>query len=144
MIYKADFSYRPSMEECEKASYAYIISTVVVLVALPLPIVALLATFFYYYANRNSTAFVKWHAIQSLLSQVVLFIFNSIAFWWLVSKLFFDKTLPEIFFYYLGFVVILNILEFSFSVFTAIQVRKAQHVQWHFFEGLLKAWVFKQ
>ena len=144
MIYKADFSYRPSMEECEKASYAYIISTVVVFIALPIPIVALLATFFYYIAHRGSTAYVRWHAIQSLFSQVVLFVFNSIAFWWLVSKVFFDKTLPYVFFYYLGFVVILNILEFSFSVYSAIQVRKAQHVQWHFFDGLLKTWVLKE
>ncbi|QTY26731.1 hypothetical protein [Flavobacterium sp. CS20] len=38
MIHKAEFSYRPSLEECEKASYAYVVSTVVIAVALPIPI----------------------------------------------------------------------------------------------------------
>ncbi|RRO24366.1 hypothetical protein [Flavobacteriaceae bacterium 14752] len=139
MVHKANFSYRPSFEECEKASYAYVISTVVVFVALPIPIAALLSTFFYYVANRNSRAFVRWHAIQSLLSQVVLFVFNSTALWWFVSKYFFEKPIPNLFFYYLGVVVILNILEFSFSVYSAIQVRKGQHVEWPIFESLIKS-----
>ncbi len=139
MVHKASFSYRPSFEECEKASYAYVISTVVVFVALPIPIAALLATFFYYVANRRATTFVRWHAIQSLLSQVVLFVFNSTALWWFLSRYFFEKPIPNLFFYYLGVVVILNILEFSFSVYSAVLVRKGQHVTWPLFESIIKS-----
>ncbi len=139
MVHKASFPYNPSIEECEKASYGYVISTLVVIVALPIPIAALLSTFFYYVANRNSTAFVRWHVIQSLLSQVFLFVFNSIGLWWFISKYFFEKPIPTIFFFYLGFVLILNILEFSFSVYSAILVRKGQHVTWPIFENIIKS-----
>lgn len=144
MIHKAEFSYRPSLEECEKASYAYVVSTVVIAVALPIPIAALLATLFYYVANRRSTAFVRWHAIQSLLSQLILFVFNSTALWWLISKYFFEKPIPNVFFYYLGLVVVLNILEFSFSIYSAILVRKGQHILWPIFESIIKSRVKPQ
>ena len=139
MVHKADFSYRPSIDESEKASYAYVISTIVIAVALPIPIAALLATFFYYVANRRSTAFLHWHALQSLLSQLVLFVFNTTALWWFLSKYFFEKPIPNAFFYYLGLVVIFNILEFLFSIYSAVLVRKGQHVTWPIFESLIKS-----
>jgi hypothetical protein len=141
MIYKSDFIYQPKLEESEKASYSYIISTLVVIIALPLPIAGLLSTLFYYIANRKDTVFVRWHCLQSLYSQILVFIFNTTCLWWFLSKFIFDEPLPNMFYYYLTFVIILNILEFSFSIYSAIQVRKGQHVQWHIIDKLLYSYL---
>jgi uncharacterized membrane protein len=85
MIQETKFSYNPTEHEREKASNSYLMSLVAVIAGLPLPIINLLATFFFYLANRKSTYFVRWHCIQALLSQMVLLFANSYSFWWTVS-----------------------------------------------------------
>ena len=82
------FTYHPTETEAEKASNSYLMSLIAIMVGFPLPIINLMATLFFYIANRKSTYFVRWHCIQALLSQLSLFVINSIGFWWTISVLF--------------------------------------------------------
>ena len=81
------FTYHPTESEAEKASNSYLMSLIAIMVGFPLPIINLMATLFFYIANRKSTYFVRWHCIQALLSQLSLFVINTIGFWWTVSVL---------------------------------------------------------
>lgn len=133
MIQKTTFSYNPTEHEREKASNSYLMSLVAVIAGLPLPIINLLATFFFYLANRKSTYFVRWHCIQALLSQMVLLFANSYSFWWTVSILFTDEKATNNYFAYLFTVIVFNILEIISTIYCAVQTRKGKHIQVFFF-----------
>ncbi len=130
------FAYQPTEHENEKASNSYLMSLVAVIVGLPLPIINLLATFFFYLANRKSTYFVRWHCTQALLSQMVLLFANSYSFWWTVSILFTDEKATNHYFAYLFTVIVFNVLEIISTIYCAMQTRKGKHVEVFFFGNL--------
>jgi uncharacterized Tic20 family protein len=130
------FAYQPTEHENEKASNSYLMSLVAVIAGLPLPIINLLATFFFYLANRKSTYFVRWHCTQALLSQMVLLFANSYSFWWTVSILFTDEKATNHYFAYLFTVIVFNVLEIISTIYCAMQTRKGKHVEVYFFGNL--------
>ena len=129
-------TYKPSEEEAEKASNGYLMSLVVIIVGLPLPLINLLATFIFFLMNRKVSVFVKWHCTQALLSQLVLFIFNSVSFWWTISIFLGDRFLSSYYFAYLSIVIVVNIIEMISTIYAAIQTRKGKHVELFFFGPL--------
>jgi uncharacterized membrane protein len=133
MTQETTFAYRPTEHEREKASNSYLMSLVAVIAGLPLPIINLLATLFFYIGNRKSTYFVRWHCIQALLSQLVLLFANSYSFWWTVSILFTDEKATNNYFAYLFTVIVFNVLEIISTIYCAVQTRKGKHVQVFFF-----------
>jgi uncharacterized Tic20 family protein len=133
MKQKNTFAYVTTEHENEKASNSYLMSLVAVIAGLPLPIINLLATFFFYLANRKSTFFVRWHCTQALLSQAVLLFANSYSFWWTVSIIFTDEKVSNHYFAYLFTVIVFNILEIISTIYCAIQTRKGKHVKVFFF-----------
>jgi uncharacterized membrane protein len=133
MTQESTFSYNPTEHEREKASNSYLMSLVAVIAGLPLPIINLLATLFFYIGNRKSTYFVRWHCIQALLSQMVLLFANSYSFWWTVSILFTDEKATNNYFAYLFTVIVFNVLEIISTIYCAVQTRKGKHVQVFFF-----------
>jgi hypothetical protein len=130
------FAYQPTEHENEKASNSYLMSLVAVIAGLPLPIINLLATFFFYLANRKSTYFVRWHCTQALLSQMVLLFANSYSFWWTVSIIFTDEKATNNYFAYLFTVIVFNVLEIISTIYCAMQTRKGKHVEVFFFGNL--------
>jgi uncharacterized membrane protein len=109
-------------------------SLLVVMVGLPLPIINLLATLFFFIANRKSTYFVRWHCTQALLSQFSLFCLNSVAFWWTVTILLHrGEGITNAYVAYLVLAVIFNLLEFIMTIRAAIRTRKGIHVSWWFY-----------
>ena len=133
MTQETTFSYNPTEHEREKASNSYLMSLVAVIAGLPLPIINLLSTLFFYIGNRKSTYFVRWHCIQALLSQLVLLFANSYSFWWTVSILFTDEKATNNYFAYLFTVIVFNVLEIISTIYCAVQTRKGKHVQVFFF-----------
>lgn len=110
--------------EKEKASNAYVMSILAITVGLPLPIFNLAATVIFYFANKKSTYFVKWHCTQALITQLLLFFFNSFGFWWAV-RIFLDiLPLSQDFLIYISIVIFVNILEIIASIYAAIYVKK--------------------
>lgn len=136
MFVHKPFGYQPQEHESEKASNSYLMSLIAVIAGLPLPIINLLATFFFYLGNRKGTYFVRWHCTQALLSQFSLLFVNSAGFWWTVSILFTDEQLSSRYIAYIITVFIFNLADFIATIYAAIQTRKGQHVSWWFFGDL--------
>jgi len=130
------FPYKPGEHEAEKASNSYLMSLVAVVAGLPFPIVNLAASVIFYLGNKKGTYFVRWHATQSMLSQLGLVFFNSISFWWTISIVFGDENVSNRYFAYLFTVIILNLFEFISTIYAAIETRKGKHVDFWFFGGL--------
>ena len=130
------FDYVPRDDEAEKASNSYLMSVIAIMVGLPLPIVNLVATIFFYIANRKSTWFVRWHCTQALLSQVTLLPLNSFGFWWTISIIFTDESISSNYIAYIIAALFFNITEFIVTIYTAIKTRKGIHVEWWFYGNL--------
>ena len=122
--------------EREKASNGYLMSLLAVMVGLPFPIVNLLASLIFYFSNRKSTLFVRWHCTQTLLSQLTLLVVNAIGFSWTMSILFGDNTLSNKYIGYIITIILFNLIEFIFTISAAIKVRKGIHVEWWFWGAL--------
>ena len=136
MIQNSKFTYTPGEHEAEKASSSYLMSLIALVAGLPLPIINLMATFFFYVANRKGTYFVRWHCTQALLSQLSVLFMNSVAFWWTISIIFRDESVTNNYLSYLISVIIFNVFEFIATIYTAIQTRKGIHVEWWFYANL--------
>lgn len=135
----ATFAYKPSEHESERASNSYLMSLVAVVAGLPFPIVNMLASLFFYVANRNGTYFVRWHCLQAFYSQLALLPVNSISFWWTFSILFQEEKPTNQYFAYLFTVIIFNLTEFVSTMYAAIKVRKGEHVEFFFFGPMTNA-----
>ncbi len=127
---------RISEEEAEKASYAYLMSTVVLLVGLPLPIINMIATIMFYLGNRKKTYFVRFHCIQSMLSQIFIILMNSIGISWTLSIIFGNNIITNLYIAYIITIIGFNLLEFAASIYAAVQTRKKQNVLFWFFGPL--------
>jgi uncharacterized Tic20 family protein len=136
MIQQSNFTYTPGEHEAEKASSSYLMSLIAIVAGLPLPIVNLLATLFFFIANRKGTYFVRWHCTQALLSQLSVLFINSAAFWWTISIIFRNEMVTNNYIAYMITAVVFNLFEFIATIYTAIQTRKGIHVEWWFYSNL--------
>lgn len=128
--------YLPADHETESASYSYLMSIIAIVMGLPLPIINLLATIIFYFLNRKSTYFVRWHCTQALVSQLFTFLVNSYGFWWTVSIIFTDEIITNEYIGYIIVQIIFNIIEFILTIYSAIKVRKGKHVHMLFFGSI--------
>ncbi|MCV9927663.1 hypothetical protein OIU83_08380 [Flavobacterium sp. LS1R49] len=130
------FNYKPYDSELERASNSYLMSLVAVLGGLPLPIMNLLASVFFYLGNRKSTAFVKWHCTQALLAQLGMFFFNTVGFWWTISIVFKDGQFTNTYIAYMITIISFNLVEFIFTLYLASETRKGNHIEIYFFADI--------
>ena len=126
------FGYKPTDSELERASNSYLMSLVALLGGLPLPIMNLLASVFFYLGNRKSTSFVKWHCTQALFAQLGMFFFNTVGFWWTISILFREEKVTNYYIAYMITIVVFNLIEFLSTLYLAIQTRKGKHIEMYF------------
>lgn len=124
-------NYIPTERECEKSSFAYLMSLFIFFFGVPLPIINLLVVVFFYLMNKNETYFIRWHCMQCMLSQVPVFFINTILFWWTVSILFFDAAFSYGYFIYLMLAALFNIIEMIIVIYAAIDVRKGNDIRWY-------------
>jgi hypothetical protein len=136
MMNVTKFEYEPGEHEAEKASNSYLMSLIALMAGLPLPIINLLATLFFYIGNRKGTYFVRWHCTQALLSQFSLLFINSYGFWWTVSIVFTSQSITNNYIAYMITAIIFNLTEFIVTIYTAIMTRKSIHVEWWFYGNL--------
>lgn len=133
MIRLIPFVYTPGDHEAEKASNSYLMSLVALVAGLPLPIINLLATLFFFIANRKGTYFVRWHCTQALLSQLSLLLINSVGFWWSVSIIFSTEVLSDTYIAYMLTAFLFNLTEFIATIYTAIRTSNKKHIEWMFY-----------
>lgn len=136
MIASKKFNYKPADSELERASNSYLMSLVAVLGGLPLPIMNLLASVFFYIGNRKSTPFVKWHCTQALFAQLGMFFFNTIGFWWTILIIFKDGIATNYYVAYMITIVLFNLVEFISTLYLATQTRKGNHLEMYFFSDI--------
>ena len=136
-----EFSYTPDDYEAEKASNSYLMSLVVIMVGLPLPIVNLIASAIFYFANKKSARFVRWHCTQALLAQSFTLPINAAGLYWTLGIIFDRTTVSNNYVAYILTVILFNLIEFIATIYAAVQTRKGKHVAWWFFGPLTKTLV---
>ena len=133
---RREFSYRPNEYEAERASNSYLMSLVVIMVGLPLPIVNVIASVIFFFANRKSAWFVRWHCTHTLLAQLVTLPANAAGLYWTLGILFGRQSVSNSYIAYLFTILLLNLIEFGATIYAAVQTRKGNHVSWFFFGPL--------
>ncbi len=129
-------AYQPSDSEREKAANSYLMSLMAAMVGLPLPIVNMLATVVFYLANRKRSYYVRWHCMQALISQIPLYVINTVLFWWTIRLLLGYDSLTSFYFAYLFTVVLFNVIDYIATIYSAVKVRKGEQVEWYVYGGL--------
>ena len=124
------------IEDMERASYAYVMSLIAVVIGLPMPIINLIATGIFFLMSRKGSKYVRWHTTQALISQIPLFFLNNILFWWTVRILLFGTPLSGIYLAYFTLVNIYNIADLYATVVSAAKARKGITYRW-FMYGVL-------
>ncbi|MFM7726473.1 MAG: DUF4870 domain-containing protein [Flavobacteriales bacterium] len=120
----------PNDSEAEKASFSYLMSLVAFMAGLPLPIINLASSVFFYLGNRTSSYYVRWHCTNVLVSQFSVFLLNSIGFWWTISVLLGDRQMTDTWIAYLILVVAINLVEMIVTIRAAIRTRKGEYIRW--------------
>ncbi|MDR2086545.1 MAG: hypothetical protein LBP72_05160 [Dysgonamonadaceae bacterium] len=120
-------------EEAEKASYAYLMSTIIVIIGLPMPIINVIASVMFYVANRRKTYFIRFHCLQSMLSQLSVVPLNSIGVGWTISILTGYSQLSNLYIAYIITIFGFNVVEFIASLYAAVRVRKKVDVRFWIF-----------
>lgn len=143
MILTKPFPYRVTENEKERASNGYLMSVIAIIAGMPLPIINVLATLFFYLANRKGTYFVRWHCMQALLSQLSVLCINSVGFWWTISVILQEKEPTNLYFAYIISAFLFNLTEFIATIYTAVQTRKGEHISWWFYGDLTETIVQK-
>ncbi|GAB1447229.1 hypothetical protein MASR2M44_02210 [Bacteroidota bacterium] len=136
MIERSAFFYKPDDHERERASNSYLMSLIAIIGGVPLPIMNLIATLIFWFGNRKSTYFVRWHCTQALLSQLSMLMVNSTGFWWTVSIVFTEQEITNEYLAYLAFAFLFNVVEFVSTIILAIRTRKGIHSELWFFGNL--------
>lgn len=114
----------------EKASNAYLMSLIAVVMGLPMPIINLIATGIFYLVSRKGSRYVRWHTTQALVSQLPLFILNNLLFWWTIRILLFCHQLSSQYIAYFILVNLYNIADFYATTVSATQSRKGVTYRW--------------
>lgn len=135
------FAYRPDEYESERASNGYLMALVAVMVGLPLPLINLVATAIFYFANRRAGRFVRWHCTQALLAQALTLVMNAAGVYWTLSIFFQHSSISNNYIAYIGTIILFNLLEFVATIYAAVQTRKGNHVVWWLFGPLAEVFV---
>ena len=120
--------------EKEDAMGAYFMMFASLAAGLPLPVINLIAAIIYYYLNRAKSRFVRFHAMQSLLSQLPLSALNAGAVFWAVRIFIYDiGHFSDVFYGYLTALIVANIIYLIFSLIAAVKARKGGFYYFIFF-----------
>ena len=122
--------YAQREQDAEQASNVYVMSLITFAAGLPLPIINVISTIIFFIGSRRESAFVRWHCMQALLTELITLPLNSIAFWWTVNLMFFDVQITNSYLVYVFLVILLNIVELVAAISAAIRVRKHYDVRW--------------
>ena len=111
---------------------------------LPLPLINLVAAVIYYYINKKKSRFVRFHILQSLISQIPISILNAGLVGWFIRNMVMDAGFSSAFQGYAIAVVIANIVYFIFSIIAAVKARKGLFYYFLFFGAYSYQKVFKK
>lgn len=123
-----------SKKEKEDAMGAYLMMFAAIGAGLPLPIINLIASVIYYFVQKKNTRFVRFHSLQSLWSQIPTTLINAGAMYWTLQIFLFDNLeISDMYYGYLGMLIILNLAYFAFSIVGAVKARNGKMYYFLFF-----------
>ena len=136
------------IREKEDAMGSYLMMFGALAAGLPLPILNLLAAFIYYKINGKKSRFIKFHCLQSLLSQLPTSLLNAGLLFWTMRIIFSEGSISsggslesfadqtDLYWGYLWTVVAANLIYIIFSIVGAVRARKGQFYYFIFFGRL--------
>jgi uncharacterized Tic20 family protein len=130
--------------EKEDASGAYLMMFATTALGLPLPIINMIASIVYYFVNKSKGRFVRFHALQSLYSQLPVTFLNSYLIIWAIVNLVKEQPFTNVFWGFAITMGIFNILYFVFSIIGAVRARKGRFYYFVFFGKLCYAQVYRK
>ncbi len=131
-----------SESERSNAMAAYFMMFGAVIIGFPLPIISLIAAVVYYFITAPESKFTAFHALQSLLSQILVSLLNTGAIIWITIKIInmisasSTFSVSDDFIIYMGCVAFINVLYFIFSLIGAFQAYKGRFYYFIFFGPL--------
>ncbi len=125
-----------SQREKEDAMGAYLMMFAATAIGLPLPILNLIAAIIYYFVNRSKGRFVRFHALQSLYSQIIVSLLNSALVIWTVIILVHKHAFTQEYWGLLITAGVINLAYFVFSLVGAVRARKGRFFYFLFFGQL--------
>lgn len=140
----------------EDAMGAYLMMFGALAAGLPLPIINLIAALVYYFVNAKKSRFIKFHSLQSLLSQAPTTLMNAGLLYWTIGFIFnTDYSMPEmaienfadigdLYWGSLWTVVAANLLYVIFSIVGAMKARKGQMYYFMFFGRLAYHFAYRR
>lgn len=121
------------VREKEDAMGAYLMMFAGMAIALPLPLLNLVASFIYLYLNKKKSPFVHFHSLQALYSQIPVTILNIIDLVWFIVILVNDYSFSSEFKGYTVMVLAINLADLIFSMIAAAKARKGLMYYYIFF-----------
>ncbi|MCB1146841.1 MAG: DUF4870 domain-containing protein [Leptospiraceae bacterium] len=131
-------------KEREDAMGSYLMMFAAWAIGLPLPLINLLAAFIYYMINRKSSRFVKFHSLQSMLSQVFVSILNASVIFWTFRNVFAESGFNKAYFGFLAMVFIFNLIYTVLSIIAAVKANKGEMYYFVFFGKLSYHWAYQE
>lgn len=127
----------------EDAMGSYLMMFASLAVGLPLPFFNIIASVVYYLLNKNKSRFVKFHTLQSLLSQIPVSILNAVVVSWGLYQYFMSITPDSGYWGFLGAVVIVNLVYIIFSIVAAVKARRGEMYYFIFFGRFCYTTIFQ-
>lgn len=116
-----------SIREKEDAMGAYLMMFAAIAAGLPLPVINLVASIIYYFINKSKSKFVHFHALQALLSSLIVSCVNAAAVFWTVRIFLFHRLeYNDAFKGFILTVVIINVAYIIYNLIAAFQARKGR------------------
>ena len=122
--------------EREDAMAAYLMMFASLAIGLPIPLFNLIASVIYFLVNRKTSPFVAFHSLQALLTHVPVVLANAGLVGWFIAILATRAGFAGGFFWYLFFVILLNVLYIVWSIIALIHARKGRFYYIPFFGRL--------
>ncbi|MBT3301623.1 MAG: hypothetical protein HOD63_09265, partial [Bacteroidetes bacterium] len=83
--------------------------------------------------NKAKGRFVRFHTLQSLLSQLPLTLLNAGGIFWLIRILYYEFSFSDYFKGYVIMILIANLIYFIFSIIGAVKAKKGIFYYFWFF-----------
>lgn len=123
-------------DEKDVITNSYLMSLAVFVTTMPIPVINLVANLYFYFSHRKSTYAVRWHALNSLFTQIPLFFINSFT-WYVVWQIVWGEIkISNWIIAYLSIAVMLNIMEIISSIICCLKIQRDKEIEIPFISPL--------
>lgn len=123
-------------DEKDVITNSYLMSLAVFVTTMPIPVINLVANLYFYFSHRKSSYIVRWHALNSLFTQIPLFFINSFT-WFIVWQVLWGEIKTSNWIIaYISIAALLNILEIISSIMCCLKIQRDKEIEIPFISPL--------